>query len=70
MESRSASVSIQGPMGLKVSVFLARHMVRSEACQVRSLTSLPTVYPSTQERASSSERFLACLPITTTSSPS
>ena len=40
---RSASVSIQGPMGLKVSVFFALHKVLSDACQVRSLTSLPTV---------------------------
>ncbi len=39
--SRSTSVSIHGPMGLNVSVFLARHSVRSDFCQARSLTSLP-----------------------------
>ncbi|MNT64999.1 hypothetical protein D3C71_1356120 [compost metagenome] len=43
MRSRSAPVSIQGPIGLKVSLFLARQNVRSEACQFRSLTSLPIV---------------------------
>ena len=41
--SRSKSVSIHGPIGLKVSQFLARQKVRSEACQSRSLTSLPMV---------------------------
>ena len=41
--SRSTSVSIHGPMGLKVSVFLERHKVPSIACQLRSLTSLPMV---------------------------
>ena len=41
--SRSTSVSIHGPIGLKVSVFLPRQNVRSAACQVRSLTSLPIV---------------------------
>ena len=41
--SRSKSVSIQGPIGLKVSAFFERQKVRSEACQIRSLTSLPIV---------------------------
>src|SRR6185437_9231323 len=41
--SRSTSVSIQGPIGLKVSVFLARQSPRSAFCQVRSDTSLPMV---------------------------
>src|SRR5579871_4624026 len=41
--SRSTDVSIHGPIGLKVSVFLARHRPRSAFCQVRSLTSLPMV---------------------------
>src|SRR5665213_3705045 len=41
--SRLASVSIHGPIGLKVSAFLARHSPRSAFCQVRSLTSLPIV---------------------------
>ncbi len=41
--SRSTSVSIQGPIGLKVSAFLDRHNERSAFCQVRSLTSLPMV---------------------------
>src|SRR6202171_4348077 len=46
--SRSASVSIHGPIGLKVSAFLARHSPRSAFCQVRSLTSLPVGEPDTQ----------------------
>ena len=66
----SASVSIHGPIGLKVSVFFERHIVLSEACQVRSLTSFPTVYPSTHENASDSDKCFTCLPMTTTSSPS
>ena len=41
--SRSTSVSIHGPIGLKVSAFLERHRLRSAFCQVRSLTSLPMV---------------------------
>ena len=41
--SRSTEVSIHGPIGLKVSAFLARHSPRSAFCQVRSLTSLPMV---------------------------
>src|SRR5215475_10614925 len=41
--SRSASVSIHGPIGLKVSAFLERHKLRSAFCQVRSETSLPIV---------------------------
>ena len=44
--TRSSSftlVSIHGPIGLNVSVFFARHSVRSLFCQVRSLTSLPIV---------------------------
>ena len=41
--SRSTSVSIHGPIGLKVSAFLARHSPRSAFCQLRSLTSLPMV---------------------------
>src|SRR4051812_13695026 len=41
--SRSASVSIHGPIGLKVSAFFARHNPRSAFCHVRSLTSLPIV---------------------------
>src|SRR3984893_15567342 len=57
--SRSKSVSIHGPIGLKVSVFLARHMVRSPDCQVRSLMSLPIVQPSTHDSAAFSERCLA-----------
>src|SRR4051794_21228567 len=43
MASRSTSVSIHGPIGLKVSAFLERHSPRSAFCQVRSLTSLPMV---------------------------
>jgi len=41
--ARSASVSIHGPIGLKVSAFLERHRLRSAFCQVRSETSLPMV---------------------------
>src|SRR6185437_488323 len=41
--SRLTSVSIHGPIGLKVSAFLARHRPRSAFCQLRSLTSLPMV---------------------------
>src|SRR5579872_1624893 len=41
--SRSAEVSIHGPIGLKVSAFFERHRPRSAFCQVRSLTSLPMV---------------------------
>ena len=41
--SGSSPGVIHGPMGLKVSVFLARHSVRSPRCHVRSLTSLPMV---------------------------
>src|SRR5262245_49944075 len=41
--SRSTSVSIHGPIGLKVSAFLARHSPRSAFCHVRSETSLPMV---------------------------
>src|SRR5579863_10246280 len=41
--SRSTDVSIHGPIGLKVSAFLARHRPRSAFCQLRSLTSLPMV---------------------------
>lgn len=51
----SSPETIQGPMGLKVSLFLARHSVRSLACQFRSLTSLPIVQPNTQSNASSRE---------------
>ena len=39
----SRSVTIHGPIGLNVSVFLPRHNVRSPCCHVRSLTSLPIV---------------------------
>ena len=35
--------TIFGPIGLKVSLFFARHSVRSLRCQVRSLMSLPSV---------------------------
>jgi hypothetical protein len=45
--SMSAPVTIHGPIGLNVSQFLARQSVRSFACQVRSLTSLPMVQPNT-----------------------
>src|SRR3977135_2271407 len=45
MVSRSTSVSIQGPIGLNVSAFLARHSPRSAFCQLRSLTSFPIVLP-------------------------
>jgi hypothetical protein len=41
--SRSTSVSIHGPMGLKVSLFLQRQNVRSICCHVRSLKSFPMV---------------------------
>ncbi len=45
---QSTSVSIQGPMGEKVSADLARHQselfsLRSRRCQSRALTSLPQV---------------------------
>ena len=66
----SSSVSIAGPIGLDVSAFLPRHMVRSENCQARSLRSLPSVYPSTQLKASSFDRFFALRPMTATNSPS
>jgi hypothetical protein len=55
---------------LKVSEFFARHRVRSLLCQVRSLTSLPSVYPATKSSARSSGTFFAARPITATSSPS
>src|SRR5436305_12586974 len=45
MASRSTSVSIHGPIGLKVSAFLARHSPRSAFCHDRSLTSLPIISP-------------------------
>jgi hypothetical protein len=45
--SGSASVTIHGPIGLNVSLFLHRQNVRSDRCQTRALTSLPIVQPNT-----------------------
>ena len=45
--SGSASVTIHGPIGLNVSLFLQRQNVRSDRCQPRALTSLPIVQPNT-----------------------
>ena len=68
--SRFTSVSIHGPIGLKVSVFFALHIVRSSRCHLRSLTSFPMVYPNTKSSASSSDIFFASFPIIATNSPS
>ena len=53
-----------------MSLFFARHRVRSERCQARSLTSLPMVKPSTAVSAFSGVRFFARWPMTATSSAS
>lgn len=68
--SASTSVSIQGPIGLKVSLFLLRHRVRSSCCQARALTSLPIVQPKTASCASWRVAYRRVRPMTATSSGS
>ena len=69
-DSGSASVTMYGPIGLNVSLFLQRQNVRSTLCQPRALTSFPIVQPNTAALASSLVQCLTVLPMTATSSPS
>ena len=55
--SHSSAVTMNGPIGLNVSLFLHRQKVRSVRCQPRTLTSFPIVQPKIPARASAE---LAC----------
>ena len=68
--SGSTSVTIHGPIGLNVSLFLHRQKVRSVRCQPRALTSFPIVQPKIPSRASSGVACRSGRPMTATSSPS
>ena len=69
-DSGSAPHTMNGPIGLNVSLFLHRQKVRSDRCQPRALTSFPIVQPSTAAVASARVQCLTGFPITVTSSPS
>ena len=66
----STSVSIQGPIGLNVSLFLLRQNERSARCHSRALTSLPMVQPNTDSWASARDALRTRRPMTATTSPS
>ena len=66
----STSVSIQGPIGLNVSLFLLRQKDRSACCHSRALTSLPIVQPNTDSWASARDALRSRRPRTATTSPS
>ena len=66
----STPVSIHGPMGLKVSLFLLRQNDRSQRCHSRALTSLPIVQPNTDSCASARDALRKRRPRTATTSPS